>query len=67
MKFIIENKASAELGIMLEPWCNRVDVAPGGKAQVEFEPNDEPIQVDMHDETFLSLWVPAGTKFSLVD
>ena len=57
MKFIIENKASAELGIMLEPVCDRVDVPPGNKAELLFEADEDPIQIDFHDETFLSIWV----------
>ena len=67
MRFVIENKAGAELGIMLEPWCNRVDVRPGGKAQIEFDPDETDVQIDMHDETFLSVWVPPGAKLKLRD
>ena len=67
MKFVIENHASAELGVMLEPWCDREDVPPGGKAQIEFEPSEDAIQIDFHDDTFLSLWVPPGATLKLID
>ena len=67
MKFIIANNATAELGVMLEPLCNRIDVPPGGKAEVEFEADEDPIQIDVHDDTFLSIWIPSVGTLRLID
>ncbi len=64
-KVIIRNKSSVELGVMIEPWCNRCDVQPGEEASIDGKDWDEDIIVDVFDESFVSVWGPPGSQLSV--
>lgn len=61
-KVVIRNMSGLELGVMLEPWTDREDVAPGGQIVVEGEFSDGDIVIDIGDENFISIWSPPGSS-----
>lgn len=61
-RLIINNQSSAELGIMLEPWCDREDVEAGGRVTIEGDFADDELMIDFGAENFVSVWTPPGCK-----
>ena len=61
-RLVIKNASSTELGVMLEPWCDREDVETGGQVMIEGDFAEEELVIDFHDESFLSVWTPGGCK-----
>ncbi|CAA9386264.1 MAG: hypothetical protein AVDCRST_MAG93-9473 [uncultured Chloroflexia bacterium] len=59
-RLVIKNASSTELGVMLEPWCDREDVAAGGQVTIEGDFSDEELVIDFGNESFLSVWTPPG-------
>ena len=55
-RFKIENKSAVELGLMLEPIGDRVDLKPGEKILVEGDCSEDDLVIDFYDENFLSIW-----------
>jgi len=51
-----------ELGVMLEPWTDREDIEAGGHVVVEGDFGNDEITIDFGDDSFLSIWCPAGSK-----
>lgn len=64
-RIVIRNKSKEELGIMLEPWTDREDVASGLSLILEVDFSDEELVIDVGDDTFLSIWSPPGTKMKV--
>ncbi len=65
-RLLIRNTSQAELGVMLEPWTDREDIAPGGQVILEGDFSADDLGIDFGDENFLSLWCPAGCKLRKV-
>ncbi|MDB5692056.1 MAG: hypothetical protein JWO81_1119 [Alphaproteobacteria bacterium] len=61
-RIVIQNTSSTELGVMLEPWTDRADVAAGKTVNIEGNLADDEITIDFGDESFLSIWCPPGCK-----
>ena len=59
-RLVIKNASSTELGVMLEPWCDREDVEAGGQVTIVGDFADEELIIDFGDECFLSVWTPPG-------
>ena len=66
VKIPIRNKSDQSLGIMIEPWTDTVEIAPGQEAEVTCKIGaDDEIVLDFGSENFLSLWVPPGTTIKI--
>jgi len=59
---VIKNTSRDELGVMLEPWCDREDLAVGEQVTIEGYFADDELVIDFGNESFLSIWTPPGCK-----
>ena len=64
MKIIpVRNKSESTLRIMLEPWTDSYDIAPGEEVKLigEFDSEDISLEINYEPGDFLAIWVPFGT------
>jgi hypothetical protein len=65
----IENRGDQELRIMLEPWCNTVDVPPGQFAKLTafFMDELDEFHIQHHSDRYLGVYCPPETTITVVE
>lgn len=65
----IENKGDGDLRVMLEPWCDIVDIPPGQYARLAaiFETELDEYHVQYHSDAYLGVYCPASTTITVVE
>lgn len=62
-KIIIRNKSGRQFGLMLEPWADQADIQEGAEVAIEGDfSSEEEVIIDVHEDGFLSIWVPPDSN-----
>ena len=69
MKVPLRNLSGKPLGVMLEPWTDTVELAPGQEAEIDLTSKIDPGEfiIDINEDNFVSLWVPPGATIRVID
>ena len=60
LRFVNESELS--LRLMLEPRTDEFDIPPSGSADVIFSVSLDVIQIDYHEDNFISIWTEGDTQ-----
>jgi hypothetical protein len=58
----VSNKTDNILTIMIEPVASTFDVNPDESADIRMPDSPDLINIDVHQENFVSVWATSGTE-----